>query len=68
MNYKILVNKVYPYNKEMFNNVILKKIINDIAEEYVLEKRTLKAYLELKKDLEKDIYRQGILLFMSMRY
>ncbi len=54
MNYKILVNKVYPYNKEMFNNVILKKIINDIGEEYLLEKRTLKAYLDLKKDLEKD--------------
>ena len=54
MNYKILVNKVYPYNKEMFNNVILKKIINDIGEEYLLEKRTLKAYLDLKKGLEKD--------------
>ena len=54
MNYKILVNKVYPYNKEMFNNVILKKIINDIGEEYLLEKRTLKAYFDLKKDLEKD--------------
>ena len=54
MNYKILVNKEYPYNKETFNNVILKKIINDIGEEYLLEKRTLKAYLDLKKDLEKD--------------
>ena len=54
MNYKILVNKVYPYNKEKFNNITLWKIINDIGEEYLLEKRTLKAYLDLKKDLEKD--------------
>ena len=54
MNYKILVNKEYSYNKETFNNVTLKKIINDIGEEYLLEKRTLKAYLDLKKDLEKD--------------
>lgn len=54
MNYKILVNKVYPYNKEKFNNITLWKIINDIGEEYLLEKRTLKAYFDLKKDLEKD--------------
>lgn len=54
MNYKILVNKEYPYNKEKFNNITLWKIINDIGEEYLLEKRTLKAYFDLKKDLEKD--------------
>ena len=54
MNYKILVNKEYSYNKEKFNNITLWKIINDIGEEYLLEKRTLKAYFDLKKDLEKD--------------
>ncbi len=54
MNYKILVNKEYPYDKGIFSNVTLKRIRNDMGEEYLLEKKTLKAYLDLKRDLEKD--------------
>ena len=54
MNYKILVNKTHPYKKSCSNNVILQRITNEVGDEYLLEKRTLKAYLELKKDLEKD--------------
>ena len=54
MNYKIIVNKNYPYNKDNFNNIILKEITNNKGEVYLLEKRTLNAYLKLKKDLEKD--------------
>ena len=54
MNYKIVVNKENLYDKRYFSNVELKKITNVIGEEYLLEKRTLKAFLSLKKDLEKD--------------
>ena len=54
MNYKIIVNKNYPYNKDNFNNIILKEITNNKGEVHLLEKRTLNAYLKLKKDLEKD--------------
>ena len=54
MNYKILVNKNNKYNKEMFSNIKLYKVINLLGEEYYLEKQTLRAYLKLKKDLEKE--------------
>ena len=60
MNYKILVNKTHPYKKSCSNNVILQRITNEVGDEYLLEKRTLKAYLELKKDLEKDNIRISI--------
>lgn len=54
MNYKILVNKDNLYNKNDFSNIEYKTITNSLNEEYMLEKRTLKAYLELKKELEED--------------
>ena len=54
MNYKIVVNKDKLYDKNNFSNIELKKITNVIGEEYLLEKRTLKAFLSLKKDLEKE--------------
>mgnify|MGYP005810516113 CR=1 FL=1 len=54
MNYKIVVNKDNPYNKNDFSNIELKKIKNSSDEEYLLEKRTLKAFLNLKEDLKKD--------------
>ena len=54
MNYKTLVNKNHPYNKDYFNNFILQKVKGSDGGEYLLEKKTLKAYLDLKKDLEKD--------------
>ena len=54
MNYKIVVNKEKSYNKEDFSNIEYKSITNSLNEEYLLEKRTLKAYLDLKKDLEKE--------------
>ncbi len=54
MNYKIVVNKKKPYNKEDFSNIEYKSITNSLNEEYLLEKRTLKAYFDLKKDLEKE--------------
>ena len=54
MNYKIVVNKEKSYNKEDFSNIEYKIITNSLNEEYLLEKRTLKAYLDLKKDLEKE--------------
>ena len=53
MNYKIVVNKEKPYNKEDFSNIEYKSITNSLKEEYLLEKRTLKAYLLLKKELER---------------
>ena len=53
MNYKIIVNKDKLYDKKDFSNIKLVKIINDVKEECLLEKRTLKAFLDLKKDLEK---------------
>ncbi len=57
MNYKIVVNKEKPYNKEDFSNIEYKSITNSLKEEYLLEKRTLKAYLLLKKELEsKNIF------------
>lgn len=54
MNYKILVNKENPYNKNDFSNINLKSITNSLNEEYLLEKNTLKAYLNLKKELIKE--------------
>ena len=54
MNYKILINKDNLYDKRDFSNIELKKITNILNEEYLLEKRTLKAFLALKKDLSKD--------------
>ena len=54
MNYKIVINKEKVYNKEDFTNIEYKSITNSINEEYLLEKRTLKAYLLLKKDLESN--------------
>lgn len=54
MNYKILINKDNLYDKRDFSNIELKKITNILNEEYLLEKRTLKAFLALKKDLSKE--------------
>jgi len=54
MNYKIVINKDNLYNKKDFSNIKLVKTINNIGEECFLEKRTLKSFLDLKKDLEKD--------------
>ena len=54
MNYKTLVNKTHPYNKDYFKNFSLQKLKDSGGKEYLLEKKTLKAYLDLKKDLEKD--------------
>lgn len=54
MNYKIIVNKEKLYNKKDFSNIEFKKIVSTLNEEYLLEKRTLKAYLALKRDLEKE--------------
>lgn len=53
MNYKIIVNKDRMYDKKDFSNIKLVKITNDVKEECLLEKRTLKAFLDLKRDLEK---------------
>ena len=53
MNYKTLVNKNHPYNKDYFNNFILQKVKGSDGGEYLLEKKTLKAYLDLKKDDKK---------------
>ena len=54
MNYKIVVNKDNLYNKDDFSNRELKVVKNSLDEEYLLEKRTLKAYLLLKEELFKD--------------
>ena len=54
MNYKIIINKDNLYDKRDFSNIELKKITNSLNEEYLLEKRTLKAFLALKKDLSKE--------------
>lgn len=54
MNYKVLVNKDNLYKKCNFSNIELKKIINLLGEEYLLEKKTLKAYLALREYLAKD--------------
>ena len=51
MNYKILVNKDNLYDKNDFSNRVLKKVTNILNEEYLLEKRTWQAFLNLKKDL-----------------
>ena len=53
MNYKIIVNKDRMYDKKDFSNIKLVKITNDVKEECLLEKRTLKAFLDIKRDLEK---------------
>ena len=53
MNYKIIVNKDRMYDKKDFSNIKLVKITNGVKEECLLEKRTLKAFLDLKRDLEK---------------
>ena len=50
MNYKILINKDNPYDKNDFSNFLLVKVDEGV----VLEKRTFRAYLDLKKRLEKD--------------
>ena len=50
MNYKILINKDNPYDKKYFSNFLLVKVDEGV----VLEKRTFRAYLDLKKRLEKD--------------
>ena len=50
MNYRILVNKDNPYDKNDFSNFILVKGDEGVF----LEKRTFRAYLDLKKRLEKD--------------
>ena len=50
MNYKILINKDNPYDKKDFSNFLLVKVDEGV----VLEKRTFRAYLDLKKRLEKD--------------
>ncbi len=54
MDYKIVVNKDKFYDKNYFSNRELKVISNSLKEEFLLEKRTLKAYLLLKEDLEKE--------------
>ena len=54
MNYKTVVNKDNLYDKKDFSNIKLVKTINNIGEECFLEKRTLKSFLDLKKDLEKE--------------
>ena len=54
MNYKIIVNKEKLYNKKDFSNIEFKKIVSTLNEEYLLEKKTLKSYLDLKRDLEKE--------------
>ena len=57
MNYKIVVNKNKRYDKRDFSNIELKEVVNSLHEKYLLEKRTLKAFLSLKKDLEnKNIF------------
>ena len=54
MNYKILINKDNPYDKNDFNNFSLVKVDKRGV---LLEKKTCRAYLELKKKLEeKNIY------------
>ena len=54
MNYKILVNKDNLYDKNDFSNRELKKVKNALNEEYLLEKKALKAFLLLKEDLAKE--------------
>ena len=54
MDYKIVVNNDKLYDKNYFSNRELKVVSNSLDEEYLLEKRTLRAYLSLKDDLEKD--------------
>lgn len=54
MNYKVLVNKDNPYNKNYFSNRKLLEVENICNKKYYLEKKTLKAFLELKKALEQD--------------
>ncbi len=57
MNYKILVNKNNPYQESLLQNRNLKRIVTESKEEFYLESKTLKAYLDLKKTLEKiNIY------------
>ena len=57
MNYKILVNKNNPYQESLLQNRNLKRIVTGSKEEFYLESKTLKAYLDLKKTLEKiNIY------------
>ena len=57
MNYKILVNKNNPYQEYLLQNRNLKRIVTESKEEFYLESKTLKAYLDLKKTLEKiNIY------------
>ena len=52
MNYKIIVNKNNPYQESLMQNRKLKRIVTGFKEEFYLESKTLKAYLELKKALE----------------
>ena len=54
MNYKIVVNKEYLYDKNDFQNRKLKKVKNILGEEFLLESRTLNAYLALKEYLAKQ--------------
>ena len=54
MNYKIVVNKEYLYDKNDFQNRKLKKVKNVLGEEFLLESRTLNAYLALKEYLAKQ--------------
>lgn len=57
MDYKIIVNKDRLYNKKDYSNIKLVKVNNSFGEECRLEKRTLKAFIDLKNDLEKkDIF------------
>lgn len=57
MDYKIIVNKDRLYNKKDYSNIKLVKVNNSFGEECLLEKRTLKAFIDLKNDLEKkDIF------------
>lgn len=51
MNYKILINKENPYNKGDFSNLCLVKYKNEFNEEFLIEKKCLKAYLTLKEAL-----------------
>ena len=45
MDYKIVVNKDKLYDKNYFSNRELKVVSNSLDEEFLLEKRTLRAYL-----------------------
>ena len=51
MNYKILINKENPYNKEDFSNYCLVKYKNEFNEEFLIERKCLQAYLKLKESL-----------------